>query len=464
VKFAGDALIFYWKSNQLIDLSDTATDIARGELVFKASQCCLRLLSDLGTYPISIADCDTKSLRIHLGIGAGIVFDVIVGNEKRQEHFIGGDGIRQLGQVLDLAKAGELALSHSALKHLAHVIDIRTLNLGNYDKRCIILTSLEKAERKVSCASDADKTLVESNNLGVVADAKEHERYVDLFKCFMDESASFKLQADIEQARLFNMRLSIQDILNLSDLRQVTTIFIKIGSLQIDSRSELLEESQIAIDIVLNALARFEGSLRQFHVDDKGAVILCFFGLPPLAHDNDAKTGLFAAMDIKKEFSEFFDTFSIGVTTGVVAFGGIGQEGRSEFAVLGDAINMAARIMCLPEAFGDIICDEKTYNLCKHEIEFEHIGEVKVKGKAEPISIFSPEALKTQENISAQDDEKNILIGRDAEKSRISHIIHRVKEEYYPEATFFEGAAGQGLTSLSEYLKRMCESEGVSLL
>ena len=78
----------------------------KGDIVGKASQCCLELLRKLGTYNIEIPECEIKVLKIHLGIGAGQIFDVHVGHGDRWEHFIAGDGVNQLATVLDLAKSG----------------------------------------------------------------------------------------------------------------------------------------------------------------------------------------------------------------------------------------------------------------------------------------------------------------------------------------------------------------------
>jgi class 3 adenylate cyclase len=324
----GDAVIVYWKSETAINMQDSSEDIERGELVYKASHCCLELLTKLGTYDINIADCATKTLRIHLGIGAGLVTDVVVGgNPGRWEHFIAGDGVNQLSQVLDLAKAGELALSHQALKWLVYVVDIRTLNLGDYDKRCIILTGLAKAERRVPPPQEKEETFP------LVYD-KQKDDNMALYKHFMDRTALFKLQSDVNQSNLFQLDSGLLELLNLTELRQITTIFIKIGSLQGAQREELLQQSQDAIQVVQNALQRCDGSLRQFHVDDKGAVILCFFGLPPLAHENDSKLGISAGIEIREKFVDMFEEFSIGITTGVVSFGGVGVKGRAEYAVV----------------------------------------------------------------------------------------------------------------------------------
>jgi hypothetical protein len=89
-----------------IEEDESLEENAKGEIVLKAAHCCLDLLKQLGSYEVQIPDLGSKILRIHLGIGAGNYFDVMVGGKNRWEHFIGGDAVNQLASVLDLAKAG----------------------------------------------------------------------------------------------------------------------------------------------------------------------------------------------------------------------------------------------------------------------------------------------------------------------------------------------------------------------
>lgn len=201
------------------------------------------------------------------------------------------------------------------------------MNIGNYDKRCIILTGLEKAKRKVPQIVIPQGSLPELDRIQSI-------RYQNLLRLFMDQTALFKIQADIKQSQLFGLNNELVDLLDLIELRQVTTVFIRIGDLQRIKGKDILTESQKAIQVVQTALAKYEGALRQIHVDDKGAVILCFFGLPPMAHENDSPLAIKASLEIKNAFLDLFEEFSIGVTTGIVAFGGVGVVGRTEYAVV----------------------------------------------------------------------------------------------------------------------------------
>jgi hypothetical protein len=234
-----------------------------------------------------------------------------------------------------------LALSHTALKYLSTVIDIASVTIGNYDKRCIILTGLENAKRKDGTPNNPilNRGIKhERPILGGVRDVAKANKIVhitnELTKRFINQSALFKLQMDLNQSKVFRMEAGVEELMKLNELRQVTTVFMKVGGLVAADPKLMLETAQEVITIVEMACRKYEGSMRQFHVDDKGAVILIFFGLPPLAHTNDATYGLKAAIEIKEKFEKQVEVFSIGLTTGAVSIGAVGNGIRTEYALV----------------------------------------------------------------------------------------------------------------------------------
>jgi hypothetical protein len=160
-----------------------------------------------------------------------------------------------------------------------------------------------------------------------------HKMTVELSKRFVNHSALFKLQMDLNQSKVFQSNGDVVDLMEMNELRTATTVFIKLGLSTADS-STLLKNAQDIISIVLHACKKYEGSLRQFHVDDKGAVILIFFGLPPLAHANDAIYGIKAAVDIKEKLLKGSFSFSMGLTTGHIVIGAVGNGVRTEYALV----------------------------------------------------------------------------------------------------------------------------------
>jgi hypothetical protein len=130
--------------------------------------------------------------------------------------------------------------------------------------------------------------------------------------------------------------------LAVNESREVTTMFIKIKPITFKTDS-CLSKAQAAMHIIQGALYKYEGILRQFIVDDKGSVILCYFGLPPFTHDNNSLVALKAGMEIQKDFKRVFGKrFYIGIATGYTFCGLFGNKSRADYTVIGDSVNMVS--------------------------------------------------------------------------------------------------------------------------
>jgi hypothetical protein len=141
---------------------------------------------------------------------------------------------------------------------------------------------------------------------------------------------------------------------------------------------------------------KYEGSLNKFLMDDKGSTLIAVFGLPPLAHENDAVRGVLSALTIVEALRPLGCLPKVGITTGNAFCGVVGSRGRREYSVLGDTVNLSARLMqhaCGPTTGYSIICDKATTAAVRVDmpaIPFKSLGQTMVKGKAKPIDIFTP--------------------------------------------------------------------------
>jgi len=136
------------------------------------------------------------------------------------------------------------------------------------------------------------------------------------------------------------------------------------------------------------------------HVDKYvGDGLLAVFGAPR-RHADHADKALAAAVEIAAAVhDEFGDELGVGIglNSGTVVAGNVGGAGRLEFSVIGDAINVAARVESATRQTGDtILVSENTRRLLRHHApELEARPEVPLKGKSETVALFAPPATTT---------------------------------------------------------------------
>eukprot|EP00947_MAST-08B_sp_MAST-8B-sp1_P006371 g6371.t1 len=111
--------------------------------------------------------------------------------------------------------------------------------------------------------------------------------------------------------------------------------------MDVQSMDDYLREINSRMQMVQEAAYHFKGTLRQFIQDDKGTIAIVCVGLPPLFHEDNAARGVKIAQRVIANGVKA----TIGVTTGTCFCGIVGRAERREYMVVGDAVNMAARLM-----------------------------------------------------------------------------------------------------------------------
>ncbi len=143
-----------------------------------------------------------------------------------------------------------------------------------------------------------------------------------------------------------------------------------------------------------------------------GDCVMAVFGAP-LSHKDDAARALRAALGMRWAVGELKEKLKrdkrfenvasidlgIGINTGEVIAGYIGSEGRLEYTVIGDAVNLAARFEKLALA-GHILVSKMTYDQVGDEFEVTKLPAVEVKGKSQPVEVYQVVGFKTGKGIS----------------------------------------------------------------
>jgi class 3 adenylate cyclase len=128
-----------------------------------------------------------------------------------------------------------------------------------------------------------------------------------------------------------------------------------------------------------------------------GDGLLAVFGAPERQPDH-ADRALAAAREIARKVEARYGTslrIGVGVNSGPVIAGSIGGGGRLEFTVIGDPVNVASRVEKATRELGDtILITEATRCLLDHRgPALEARGSVTLRGKSEPIPVYTPAAV-----------------------------------------------------------------------
>lgn len=238
----------------------------------------------------------------------------------------------------------------------------------------------------------------------------------------------------------------------LSELRRVSMMFVR---LRVDSGVSL-DALQSVVQRVQRTLERFEGVLARIGVDERGLVVLAGFGLPPFSHDDDPLRAAQAALELRAALGEIGVRASFGVATGRVFCGAVGTARRREYTVVGDAANVAARLM--EAANDDALCDAATFSAARGAIEFESLAPLRLKGKAASVPAHRPIAARKALLKSSP------LVGRARERARLHARLERLCAFGEGGVIVVEGEAGIGKSRLVADLVEAAADRPVTVL
>tara|TARA_B110000914_G_scaffold208317_1_gene205710 strand:- start:92 stop:994 length:903 start_codon:yes stop_codon:yes gene_type:complete len=172
-----------------------------------------------------------------------------------------------------------------------------------------------------------------------------------------------------------------------SDIRNFTTLTEQFGAIQI---VELLNKYFKAM---ITSVHKYNGILDKYI----GDAIMTVFGVP-YANISDAKNAVFCALDMFSMLDSLNKSnkklpilnIGIGISTGNVVSGNIGSEQRFEYTVIGDSVNLAARLESATKTYNvNLLICEETYNEVKADFHCREIDTLLVKGKNIPVKVFT---------------------------------------------------------------------------
>ncbi len=406
LKFAGDALLAVWPQHE--------TSEAMASLVMRAIQCGVELQSLPSD--LSLRAMAPLTLRVSVGAGEFSISD-LGGAYGRWELMVTGSAITEIGLVAHDGEPGELVLTPRAWQAVQHLGHGTTLPSGG--------TRLDTLHETI-----AQRALV-------VPDLPPEG--MEAFSNYVPGAVKARLAAGQTQW--------------LSEQRQATILFVKLPGLE----TAPLEQAQAVMAALQENIYHFEGSINKLNADEKGVTLLAAMGLPPLAHGDDAYRAVRAALVLHDRLAELGIDSSIGVATGRVFCGELGNDRRREYTVLGDVVNLAARLM--GAAGGGVWCDGNTQQAARAQIRFEAMPSVHLKGKLEPVPVFRPIAG----DLAPKTKQTGTLLGRTAERNLLSERLGSLVSHRKGGVVLIEADAGLGKSHLVEAFLAEVREQAISV-
>jgi class 3 adenylate cyclase/tetratricopeptide (TPR) repeat protein len=188
--------------------------------------------------------------------------------------------------------------------------------------------------------------------------------------------------------------------------KQVTVLFADVSGFT--SISERLDPEDVhalinrAFELMLAEIHRYEGTVNQFLGDG----LMALFGAP-IAHEDHARRAAHAALGMQRALGRYRDELAaargidfrvrMGLNTGLVVVGAIGDNLRMDYTAVGDTTNTAARMQQLAEP-GQIVVAGIAHRLIEPFFTFRHLGTFTVKNRAEPVEAY--DLTDTRDDVS----------------------------------------------------------------
>ena len=212
----------------------------------------------------------------------------------------------------------------------------------------------------------------------MVAGQRERERIRETFGTYVDADVAEHILSEEGGAEGQEVEVTLLFL----DVRDFTRFAERAAPQEVVSALNGLFERAVPI------VRRHGGHIDKFIGDG----FLAVFGAPRPASDH-ADRALAAALEIARAVEDEPVPLQIGIglNSGPVVAGSIGGAGRLEFSVIGDAVNVAARVESATRQTGDVILlSEQTRELLQREYELAERPGIELKGKSGPVTLYAP--------------------------------------------------------------------------
>ncbi|MBX0326942.1 tetratricopeptide repeat protein [Oscillochloris sp. ZM17-4] len=391
--FGGDSL------TALFMIGDGA---GAAEASARAVRCALDMQLLMVPYQGIETRAGTFSLAIKIGMAVGPVLVTVVGDpEVRLQSVIAGQPLERAAEAEHLSHSGDVMIHRDLLALVPAAVAAE--DRGDY--RLIVDLGGSPSYAPLPPLPPVDESLLPTLSAFL---------HPSLARRLLDGQAGF-----------------------VNEHRSVTVLFVGFSGFDYDDDPLVGARLQAYIAQVARIVERYDGDLNKVDMGDKGSKLVVIFGAP-ISHENDAERAMRCALALRElriehvalnmpdvesqqippnsTFNIQHPTFSIriGIASGLVYCGLVGAEIRREYTVMGDTVNLAARLM-QAAAPGEVIAASGAHRPVADQFLWTPLDALQVRGRSRSVPVYRLEQDQQRASRHQEPSYKLPMVGREEE-------------------------------------------------
>ncbi|HNT75823.1 MAG TPA: adenylate/guanylate cyclase domain-containing protein [Anaerolineae bacterium] len=456
LKFGGDALLGMF--------TGPATDTAR--YAVQAAMDMQRAMVEFVSVHTSVGDF---RLQMKAGAHTGRVFAGHVGNGLQMEYWVLGDDVNFTAVAEEAAataekllrRGGQVVASKSTVRHLRAWRDLEPPP-GDPDQPAppprepLYLIPVAQTHNALPARPAEADHVIPTSVSGLV-------QRLDIITPYLPHGVLPRLIYNPRNRRVEGEhRLAAVLFINVDGFNKLATA---LGEVRSDALLATMQDYFFTLQTIIEAHG---GIVNKTDLYDPGDKVLAIFGAPK-SHEDDADQAARAALKLQAALEEVNQRLRgrcpdmslalrqrIGLSTGFVFSGNVGAEICQEYTIMGDNVNLAARLMS-KASWGEIwVSDHAHYWLAPFG-DFEFVGELRLKGKQQPAPTYR--LLRMHKDYRPHPR----FVDRVQIRAALEHSLEQLQDRE-GQIAIVSGGPGMGKSRLWAEMRQVAEAQGVYTL
>jgi class 3 adenylate cyclase/tetratricopeptide (TPR) repeat protein len=459
LKFGGDALLIYFEGK-----SGALRSLAAGNAMQIAMRHFSALETSQGVFP----------LRMKIGIACGSIFMANLGTPEDMDYAILGNTLAEMAQAESIANPEQIVVSNRVRQATGSLVDFDPAGDRNWRVKAFNLPDDLYDDLKVDTVSNQQSTACETPSQ--IEDCLRDVKIIAGLSPYVPEELLSWIITDPARLSLYSSHRPVTVM--FANFYGIGDFIDGVGRAYPDTITRILNTHYIAMSEVN---FRYGGTINRLDTYTKGNRFLIVFGALR-AHEDDPQRAVRTALEMNHrlagvnhqiedilnevpELRKISDSLKIkqriGVNSGFVFAGNTGSGTRREYTVMGDQVNLTARMMGIAQG-GEVLIGQSTARQLGDHFNLMEKNRALVKGIQEPVRNFLVQGIR-ESSRGKTIQGTGLIAGRDDEIRLANKVVDNILQGKGG-VLVIRGVSGIGKTRLSEEIISYGKSKNIEVL